>query len=153
MNKPKKISVFRACLFISPMVLALAVSASSKSIGKDQTNIRAEPNLNSPILFTAPLGYPIEIKKENGDWLYIADWQNTNGWVYRPLVSDIETAVILVDKANVRSAANPKSQVVANAEMGEIYSIITKNGQWVQLGYYQDKSVLGWIRDDLVFGD
>ena len=153
MNTPKKISAFRACLFISPLVLAFAVSASSKSIGKDQANIRAEPSLNSPVLFSAPLGYPIEIKKESGDWLYFVDWQNKNGWVYKPLVSDIETVVILANKANVRSAANPKSQIVANAEMGEIYSILAKNGQWVQLGYYQDKSVLGWIRDDLVFGD
>ena len=69
------------------------------------------------------------------------------------LVSDINTAVITAEKANVRSKASLKSEVVTSAEMGEIYKVLGKKGDWVQLGYYDNSSPLGWIRHDLVFGE
>ena len=55
--------------------------------------------------------------------------------------------------SNVRSSASLKSQVVTSAEMGEIYKVLGKKGDWVQLGYYDNSSPLGWIRHDLVFGE
>ncbi|MDD2466761.1 MAG: SH3 domain-containing protein [Desulfobulbus sp.] len=143
----------RACFIIAPLVLGLAGSLEAKSIGKDQVNIRSAPNLNSKIVFTVPLGYPIKVEKEADNWSFFHDWQNNTGWVYKPLISDIDTAVILVEKANIRSQANLKSKVAAIAEMGEIYTILGKEGNWVKLGYYHGGSELGWIRDDLVFGD
>lgn len=143
----------RACALIAPMVLSLAGSIEAKSIGKDQVNIRSGPDLNSSIVFTAPLGYPIKVEKEANNWSFFHDWQNNTGWVYKPLISDIDTAVILVEKANVRSGSGIKSKVVATVEMGEIYTIMAKNGNWVKLGYYHGGSELGWIRDDLIFGE
>ena len=73
--------------------------------------------------------------------------------MYTPLVSDINTAVITAEKVNIRSSGSLKSQVVTNAEMGEIYRVLGKKGDWVQLGYYDNSSPVGWIRHDLVFGD
>ncbi|MGD9948039.1 MAG: SH3 domain-containing protein [Desulfobulbus sp.] len=146
-------STVRACILIAPMVLGLAGSLEAKSIGKDQVNIRSNASLNSKIIFTVPLGYPIKVEKEANNWSFFHDWQNNSGWVYNPLISDIDTAVILVDKANVRSQATLKSKVAAIVEMGEIYTILAKSGNWVKLGYYHGGSELGWIRDDLVFGD
>lgn len=143
----------RACLLIAPMVLGLAGSLEAKSIGKDQVNIRSGPNLKSKVIFSAPLGYPIKIEKQSNKWSFFRDWQNNTGWVYDPLISDIDTAVILVEKANVRSQPTTSSKVMAIAEMGEIYTILSKNGNWVKLGYYHGGSELGWIRDDLIFGD
>ena len=146
-------STVRACLLIAPMVLGLTGSLEAKSIGKDQVNIRSGPNLNSKVIFTVPLGYPIKVEKEADNWSFFRDWQNNSGWVYKPLISDVDTAVILVEKANVRSQATTQSKVVAIAKMGEIYSILGKNGDWVKLGYYHGGSELGWIRNDLVFGN
>lgn len=146
-------STVRACLLIAPMVLGLAGSLEAKSIGKDQVNIRSGPNLKSKVIFSAPLGYPIKIEKQANNWSFFHDWQNNTGWVYNPMVSDIDTAVILVEKANVRSQPNTGSKVMATAEMGEIYTILSKSGNWVKLGYYHGGSELGWIRDDLIFGD
>jgi SH3-like domain-containing protein len=153
MNNYQYIFAFRACLLAAPIVLALAGSPEAKSIGKDQVNIRSEPSLSSPIIFTAPLGYPIEIKKEVNNWTFFYDWQNTSGWVYKPLVSNVDTAVILVDKANIRSTSTLESKVVNVAQLGEIYRIIAKEDNWVQLGYFHGGTELGWVRSDLVFGD
>jgi SH3-like domain-containing protein len=135
------------------MVLSLAGSVEAKSIGRDQVNIRSAPNTNSSIVFTAPLGYPIKIEKEANNWSFFHDWQNNTGWVYKPLVSDTETAVILVEMANIRGKASINSQVVATAKLGEIYTILAKNGNWVKLGYYHGDSEVGWIRNDLIFGE
>jgi len=148
-NKP--FAVFRTCFLLSSLVVCFAVSAEAKSIGKDQVNIREQPNLNSPILYTAPLGYPIKIKKEEAEWIYFLDWLNNSGWVHKPLVSDIDTAVILVEKANIRSAASVNSSVVGSATQGEIYTILAKEGDWIKLGYYLSGATVGWVRNDLVF--
>ncbi len=68
-------------------------------------------------------------------------------------MSDINTAVVLADKANVRSSASVRSPVVLNVAMGEIYRVLKKKDNWVELGYYDSNTTIGWIRDDLVFGE
>jgi len=146
-------STVRACLLIAPMVLGLAGTLDAKSIGKDQVNIRSTPSLKGKVIFTVPLGYPIKVEKEADNWCYFHDWQNNKGWVYKPLISDTNTGVILVEKANVRDQPTVNSKAVAIAEMGEIYKILSTSGNWIKLGYYHSGSELGWIRNDLVFGD
>lgn len=153
MNDEKPLASLRACVLLPALLLALAAPASGKSIGKDQVNVRALPDLKSAILYTAPLAYPVEIKKEQGKWVYCLDWLNNSGWIYKSLISDLDTAIILVEKANIRSAAALNAGVVANAEQGEIYTILARDNNWVKLGYFQTGAAIGWIRDDLVFGD
>ncbi len=152
MNKTAPFKILRTCLLATPLIFSLAGSVNAKSIGKDQVNIREQPNTNSPVLFIAPLGYPIKIVKESNGWVYFKDWQNNNGWVHKPLISNIDTAVIIVEKANIRSTSNTSGSVVANAEFGEIYTIQARAKNWVKLGYYESGATVGWIRTDLIFG-
>jgi uncharacterized protein YgiM (DUF1202 family) len=140
-------------LVIGYVLLTFSGSAFAQSIGKDRVNIRSGPSLKSRIIYQAPLGYPVKIEKEKGDWVFFRDWENMTGWVYKPLVSDIETAVILVKIANVRSSAGRRHKVVTKVKRGEIYKVLAKNGNWVHLGYYFDDDPLGWVRSDLVFGN
>ena len=152
-----KISVFppffRTGLFAAILLLLVAQAAPARSIAKDETNIRSGPNLQSEILFTVPRGYPIEVQERSGEWTRFQDWQGNSAWVYSSLVSDVNTAVILVDKANIRSTGATSAAVAAVAEIGEIYKVLGKKGDWVQLGYYDNSSPVGWIRHDLVFGE
>lgn len=152
-----KISVFppffRTGLFAAILLLLVAQAAPARSIAKDETNIRSEPNLQSEILFTVPRGYPIEVQERSGEWTRFQDWQGNSAWVYSSLVSDVNTAVILVDKANIRSTGATSAAVAAVAEIGEIYKVLSKKGDWVQLGYYDSNAPVGWIRHDLVFGE
>ena len=141
------------CLLTGSLLICTAAAAPAKSIVKDETNIRSGPSTKDEILFTVPRGYPIQVERRSGQWTQFRDWQNNTAWVYTPLVSDINTAVITAEKVNIRSSASLKAQVVTNAEMGEIYRVLGKKGDWVQLGYYDNSSPVGWIRHDLVFGD
>ena len=152
-----KISVFppffRTGLFAAILLLLVAQAAPARSIAKDETNIRSGPNLQSEILFTVPRGYPIEVQERSGEWTRFQDWQGNSAWVYSSLVSDVNTAVILVDRANIRSADATDATVATVAEVGEIYKVLSTKGDWVQLGYYNTSSPVGWIRHDLVFGE
>jgi SH3-like domain-containing protein len=105
------------------------------------------------VLFQASLGYPIEIEKQQNNWVYIHDWKNNSGWVYKPLVSGTQTAVILVDHANIRKGPDLKMPVVTAGSLGEIYRIFAEKGKWVKIGYYLENEAVGWVREDMVWGD
>jgi SH3-like domain-containing protein len=152
MKKVIGLSILSACFIVGAVLPAQPGTARAKCIGKDKVNIRSGPSLQSGIISHAPLGYPIEIEKEKGDWIFFKDWENNTGWVYKNLVSDLETAVILVN-ANVRSAAGKRHKVIAKARRGDIYKMIGREGNWVRLGYFFGDEPFGWIRSDLVFGD
>jgi SH3-like domain-containing protein len=138
----------------SILLLVDPVAASTmKSIGKDRVNVRATPNPNSEVLFQAYLGYPIQVEKQRNNWVYCIDWKNHTGWIYKPLVSAIQTAIILVEDANIRKGPSLKRPVVKQAAKGEIYKIFNEKGKWVKIGYYLENEVIGWVRQDLVWGD
>jgi uncharacterized protein YgiM (DUF1202 family) len=130
-----------------------AWGSTMKSIGKDEVNVRSKPNLNSGVLFQANLGSPIEVEKQQNNWLYVTDWENHSGWVYKPLVSDIKTAVILIENANIRKGPSLRTPVVKTASKGEIFKIFGEKSDWVNIGYYLENEKIGWIRDDLVWGE
>ena len=141
------------CLLASSLLLSLAPAATAKSIAKDDINIRSGPSTQDEVLFTVPRGYPIEVQEPSGEWTRFRDWQGNTAWVSTSLVSDVKTAVILTDRANIRSADATDASVATVAEVGEIYKVLSKKGDWVQLGYYNTGSPVGWIRHDLVFGE
>lgn len=136
------------------IILAVPVWGSTASIGKDKVNVRNAPNLKADVLFQAHLGYPVEVEKTQGKWVQIKDWQDNVGWVYRPLINQkINTAVILPDSVNIRKGPGLKYRVVGQAECGEVYKVFARKNGWVRVGYYLDNQQLGWIRNDLVWGE
>lgn len=153
MRKVTSLAVLWTILAVGPAVLLSPPCTSAKSIGKDRVNIRSGPSLKSKILFQAPLGYPIKIEKRRGNWILFRDWENNTGWVYKPFVSDIDTAVVLAVRANLRSGPGLNNKVIGKAAQGDIYRIISRRGRWIDLGYYYGDDPVGWIRSDLVFGD
>jgi SH3-like domain-containing protein len=147
----RKIIFFAMALVVLSVVPGLA--SNMQSIGKERVNVRAKPNLKSDVVFEAFLGYPIQIEKQQNNWVYFTDWKNNNGWVFKPLVSPVQTALVLVDEANIRKGPGLNRPVVRQATKGEIYKIFDEKGEWVKVGYYLENEVIGWIRQDLVWGD
>jgi SH3-like domain-containing protein len=134
-------------------LVSSAFAANMQSIGKDRVNVRSQPNLNSEVMFEASLGYPIQIEKQKNNWVYFTDWKNNTGWVYKPLVSGTQTALIMVEEANIRKGPSLRRPVVKQASKGEIYKIFDEKGEWVKVGYYLEDEVIGWVRQDLVWGE
>jgi SH3-like domain-containing protein len=146
-----KISVFT--LLWLGLAIATAWPSTMASIAKDRVNVRTQPTLNAEVVFQAGLGLPIKIEKQQKDWVYFQDWQDNAGWVYKPLVSKIKTAVITEDNVNIRKGPSLKKPVVMQADKGEIFKIFGEKGRWVKIGWYLDNEVIGWVRQDMVWGD
>jgi len=140
-----------AALFM--MLVGPVCAATMQSIGKDQVNVRSNPDLNSEVLFELFLGYPIQVEKQQNNWVYFTDWKNQAGWVFKPLVSKTQTAVILADTANIREGPSLRKAVVRKASKGDIYKIFGEKDDWVQVGFYLENEKIGWIRDDLIWGE
>ena len=143
------------CLALGSVVFLVSpvLGSSMQSIRKDSVNVRSNPDLKSDVVFQASLGYPVQIEKQKSDWVYCTDWKSQAGWVYKPLVSKTQTAVVLVDDANIRRGPSLRKPVVMQADKGEIYKIFGEKGEWVKVGYYLENEVIGWIRQDMVWGD
>jgi len=140
---------------IALLLLLVGVTAGyakTKSIAKDNVNVRAKPSRQAPILFVAPKGYPLWVRQQQKNWVQVEDWQGKRGWVYRPLISAIPTAVVQVETANVRKSPNRRASRVTQAKHGEIYRVFASQGDWVKIGYYFENEKLGWIHRDLVWG-
>ena len=143
-------------LFFAVIVLSLLVVpcwGKTMSIGKEKVNIRKGPGLNHEVLFQAHLGYPLEVEKRKGDWVHFTDWVGNTGWVYRPLLVDVPTAVVLKEDVNVRRGPGLRHRVVTQVDKGEVYRVFDQNGNWVKIGYYIEKEEIGWVRRDLVWGE
>jgi SH3-like domain-containing protein len=147
----RKISVFTV-LWLG-LWAAAAWPSTMASIAKDRVNVRTQPSLNSEVSFQASLGLPIEIEKQQKDWVYLRDWQDNSGWVYKPLVSKTKTAVITEDDVNIRKGPSLRKPVVMQADKGEIFKIFGEKGRWVKIGWYLDNEVIGWVRQDMVWGE
>ncbi|MFZ5450554.1 MAG: SH3 domain-containing protein [Thermodesulfobacteriota bacterium] len=128
--------------------------ASMASIGKENVNVRKAPNIKADILFKIHFGFPVEVQQTKGDWAQIRDWDGNSGWVYRPLINKkVQTALVLPDSVNIRKGPGLRFRVVNKAEGGEIYKIFAEKGNWVKIGYYLENQPLGWVRNDLVWGE
>ena len=134
-------------------VIAGPAWSETGSIGKDRVNVRSGPGHKYKVMFQAPLGYPVEIISQNKGWLKIRDWHGNTGWVDESLVSKTQTAVVLEDRVNVRQAPGIGNDVLCQVEKGDIYKVLAEKANWVQIGYYYEGDVVGWIREDLVFGN
>lgn len=144
-------------LLIALIVLGLAAvpcwGKAMKSIGKEKVNVRSGPGLNNDVLYQVHLGYPLEVEKRKGDWVEFTDWMGKTGWVYRPLLSDVPTAVVLKEDVNVRRGPGLRHRVVTKVDKGEVYKIFQRNSNWVKIGYYLENEEIGWVRSDLVWGE
>lgn len=128
--------------------------ASMASVGKNNVNVRRAPSRQADVIFKIHLGFPVEVQQAKGSWVQIKDWDGNLGWVYRPLINKkVQTALVLPDIANIRKGPGLKYQVVNHAEGGEIYKIFGEKGNWVRIGYYLENQPVGWVRNDLVWGE
>jgi SH3-like domain-containing protein len=144
------------CCIVAALIMMLVspvCAATMKSIGTKRANVRSKPDLYSKVLFEVYFGYPIQVEKQQNNWVYFTDWKDQAGWVYKPLVSKTKTAVILVDNANIRKGPSLRMPIVMKASQGEIYKIFAEKSDWVHVGYYVENEKIGWIRDDLVWGE
>jgi len=144
-----RICAARAGMLLVSMLLASAVSAAEfVSVAKDGVNVRSGPALDSPVLFQAPGGYPLEVVGRQDQWLNVSDFENEKGWIAASLVSDIPY-VIAKRKGNIRAGAGTEHPQIGTVVREVILKKVEQQGEWIKISHPQLPS--GWIYRDLVW--
>jgi len=146
----------KTCCFIPVIISLLLISpvwARTMSIGKDKANVYSGPGLEHAVVYQAPVGYPLRIEVEIGDWLRFRDWLGNIGWVTRPSVSGVKSAIVSVRIAAISSAPDIFHRTGKTVNRGEIYKVLEERPNWVRVGSWSNGESIGWIQEDLVFGE
>jgi uncharacterized protein YgiM (DUF1202 family) len=60
---------------------------------------------------------------------------------------------VLKENVNVRRGPGLRQRVVTKVDKGEVYKIFQRKRNWLKIGYYQEGKEIGWVRNDLVWGE
>jgi len=115
-------------------------------IAGNNVNIRSGPAKNFRLLFQLNRGNPVKVIEREGPWAKIKSQNGKIGWVHKSLLSRGP-----VDKVNIRTGPGTGFHIGFKAEKGAILRLIKKKGHWLKVKY--GDLYVGWIRDDLVWGD
>lgn len=66
------------------------------SLGDELTNVRAGPGQQYPVRWVyKKKGFPVEVILEYGHWRKVRDYEGSEGWVYKTLLSGDRTALVM----------------------------------------------------------
>ncbi|MDD3619920.1 MAG: SH3 domain-containing protein, partial [Desulfobulbaceae bacterium] len=91
--------LIRTALLMAGMMMTAATAAAQEyvSISKDGVNLRSGPDTKSSVVYELPQGYPLKVMSKQGDWLKVSDFENDQGWVYAPLVTNARYVIVTVN--------------------------------------------------------
>ena len=137
-------------LLISALMIAgNSLAAEYLSVMNDGVNVRSGPSTKDDIIFEVFQDFPFMVIGREGEWVQVVDYEDAKGWVYASLLTKDKNVIVKVDIANMRSAPDKDSQIIATAKKGVVFKPVDKNGNWLKVSYKNE--VTGWIYNTLVF--
>lgn len=138
--------VLVAAFFLVSSITALA--DEYVSVAKDGVNLRSGPDTKYSVLYELPEGYPLKVVERKGQWLKVSDFENDQGWIYAPLVSETEYVIVTIKNGNVRSGPGINSEKVGEVVREVLLKKVGQQGDWYQVEHPRLK---GWIHRKLVW--
>jgi len=132
----------------SLMTAFAGMSAEYVSVKKDGVNLRSGPDTKYSILYALPSGYPLKVLSKQGEWLKVSDFENDQGWIFAPLVTNTQYCIVKVKEGNVRSGAGVNHGKVGSVVREVILRKVKTQGDWIQVEHPKLK---GWIHRKLVW--
>lgn len=114
-----------------------------QSLRTDKVNLRSGPGLHYPIEWVyKKKHFPVKVLAEFYNWKKIEDYQGTQGWIHRNLLSKKRTIIFKKKRTSLYKKANNQTEVRAYIEPNNIAEIIIcDSGQCkVKVGSYK-----GWV--------
>lgn len=137
--------IFLICFSLNSLALV-----STKVEG---VKLRTGPGTSYREKMDLPKYYPLKIIAKSGNWCKVADWMNTQGWVYQPLLSNKRTAIVKRVRVNLRSGPGTRYSRVTQLYKGYILRVLKRSGNWYKVIVVDPPSrVEGWIYSRLVWG-
>lgn len=124
------------------------------SLRSNAVNLHVGPGKNYPIEWRYVLqSLPVEIIAEFDTWRQIRDWQGTEGWVHKSLLSGRRTVWILHKVRPLRKSPDEKSQVIAHLQPGVVAKALECQGNWCKIeAKFKNSIYKGWIKRRCVWG-
>jgi SH3-like domain-containing protein len=125
------------------------------SLKAAEVNLHVGPSLNYPTIWKfVRKNLPVEIIAEFDTWRMIRDWQGTEGWVHKSLLTGKRTVSVINGIQSIYQKPDPNSKLVATLEVGVIGHMLECYGQWCRIEVRDDKSnkYRGWINKQHVWG-
>ena len=95
------------------------------SLRQNQANLRSGPNERYPIEWVYfKKGLPLEIIAEFDVWRKVRDWEGSEGWIQKTLLSGKRTIRVNGIERTLYSRPDEKSKLVARVESGVVGRII-----------------------------
>jgi len=132
----------------SLMTAAAGVAAEYVSVVNDDVNLRSGPDTKYSVLYELPAGYPLKVVSKDGQWLKVSDFENDQGWIYAPLVSDTQYCIVTVKEGNVRSGPGINYDKIGSVVREVILRKVRTEGDWILVEHPKLK---GWIHRKLVW--
>ena len=120
------------------------------SLRANEVNVRTGPGVRYPVKWVfVRRDLPIEIIAEFSTWRKIRDWQGTEGWVHRCLVSGKRTVIITDAVQVMRREPSRWAPAVARVEAGVVAHILECGVDWcrVEAGGFR-----GWVKHGQFWG-
>ncbi len=121
------------------------------SLRSDEVNVRVGPGTRFPINWVyRRRGLPVKVIEEFSHWRKIVDFEGSQGWVHKSLLSGKRTAMVLERERMLYRLPDASTPPVMQAQPGVIAAISHCEGDWCQL---EMQEYSGWIRKGYIWGE
>tara|TARA_R110002110_G_scaffold5407_4_gene27941 strand:+ start:12292 stop:12789 length:498 start_codon:yes stop_codon:yes gene_type:complete len=120
------------------------------SLRASKVHLRTGPGVRYPVDWIfVQRNMPVEIVAEFENWRKVRDWQGTEGWVHRSMLSGKRTAVVKGGIQPLRR--NPASSATLTARVMEkvVARLLECEGDWCRVEIGKQR---GWMRRTHIWG-
>ena len=120
------------------------------SLRANKVHLRTGPGIRYPVdwIFVSR-GMPVEITAEFENWRKVRDWQGTEGWVHRSMLSGKRTAVVTGGVQPLRREPDANSVMAARIMEKVVGRILECEGDWCRIEIGKRR---GWMRRAHIWG-
>jgi len=120
------------------------------SLRANKVNMRTGPGKRYPVdwMFVHH-GLPVEIVAEFDDWRRVRDWQGTEGWVHRSMLSGTRTVVVRGGLQPLRRNPNPNAPMIARVMEKVVGRVLKCEKNWCRITIGKKR---GWMRYSHLWG-
>ena len=104
------------------------------SLRAEKANVRTGPGVRYPVEWVyVRKSLPLEITAEFEHWRKIRDWEGTEGWVHRNLLSGRRTVMVMGGVRALRRDPAEGASIAARLESGVVGDVLSCSGNWCRI--------------------
>lgn len=117
----------------------------------DTSNIRMGPGTRYPIRFVYRVSVPLQVIDEYEDWRHIKDWDGTQGWIHKTLLSGKKRAITLIPMGKMYDSPTINAPIIAKMEKNVVVHVRHCANGWCNVSA-QDDTVVGYVPANVLWG-